>query len=85
MTVQKLISDRSDQALEITFDFLELGWDLSETILEFQDQKLEIVKQSQVVKMDCRLTALCLETFELRALLKAKARKMWALSLIFYR
>ena len=39
MSVQKLISDRSDQALEITFDFLELEWDLSETILEFQEQQ----------------------------------------------
>ena len=75
MSVQKLISDRSDQTLEITFDFLALGRDLSETILEFQRQRLEIVKQSQVVKMDCGLSALCLETFELRALLKAKARK----------
>ena len=75
MSVQKLQSDRSDQKLEITFDFLALARDLSETILEFQRQRLEIVKQSKVVKMNCGLNALCLETFELRALLKAKPRK----------
>ena len=75
MTVQKLKSDRSDQAIELSFNFLELGWDLIETVMEFQEQKLEIVKQSKVVRMDCRLSALCLETFDLKALLKSKARK----------
>ena len=74
MTVQKLKSDRSDQALELSFNFLEIGLDLVETIMEFQEQKLEIIKQSKVVRMDCRLNGLCLNTFDLKALLKSKVK-----------
>ena len=75
MSVQKLQSDRSDLKFEISFDFLALARDLSDAVLEFDRQKLEIVQQSKVVRMNCGLNALCLETFELRALLKAKPRK----------
>ena len=75
MSVQKLQSDRSDLKFEISFDFLALARDLSDAVLEFERQKLEIVQQSKVVRMNCGLNALCLETFELRALLKAKPRK----------
>ena len=75
MTVQKLKSDRSDQAIELSFNFLDIGMDLVGTITEFQEQKLEIIKQSKVVRMDCRLNGLCLNTFDLKALLKAKGKK----------
>ena len=75
MSVQKLQSDRSDLKFEISFDFLALARDLSDAVLEFDRQKLEIVQQSKVVRINCGLKALCLETFELRALLKPKPRK----------
>ena len=75
VTVQKLKSDRSDQSIELSFNFLDIGMDLVGTITEFQEQKLEIIKQSKVVRMDCRLNGLCLNTFDLKALLKAKVKK----------
>ena len=49
--------------------------DLVATIAEFQNQKIEIIQQSKVVRMNCELSGLCINTFDLKALLKSKVKK----------
>ena len=75
ISIQKMKSDKSNLKYEISFDFFALAKDLADAVLEFERQKLEIVHESKVVRFNCGLSALCLETFELRALLKAKPKK----------
>ena len=75
MSIQKMQYEKSNVKYEISFDFFAMAKDIADIVVEFDKQKLEIIQQSQVVKFDCGLNALCLNTFNLRALLKAKPKK----------
>ena len=75
MSIQKMQYENSNVKYEVSFDFFAMAKDIADIVVEFDKQKLEIIQQSQVVKFDCGLNALCLNTFNLRALLKAKPKK----------
>ena len=75
MSVQKMQYEKSNVKYEISFDFFAMAKDIADAVVEFDKQQLEIIHQSQVVRFDCGLNALCLNTFNLRALLKAKPKK----------
>ena len=53
---------------------MEIVKDITSIVLEFGKQEIEIIDQSKVAKFDCDLKALCVNTFSLRALLKAKPK-----------
>ena len=75
MSIQKMQYENSNVKYEVSFDFFAMAKDIADIVVEFDKQQLEIIQQSQVVKFDCGLNALCLNTFNLRALLKAKPKK----------
>ena len=58
MSVQKMISEKSNVKYEISFDFFALAKDIADAVLEFERQQLEIIHQSQVVRFNCGLNAL---------------------------
>ena len=74
MSTQKLKHEKSQAQHELSFDFVEIVKHIASIVLEFEKQEIEIIDQSQVAKFDCELKALCVNTFSLRALLKAKPK-----------
>ena len=75
LSTQQMQYEKSRVKYEVSFDFFEIAKDIAEIVMEFEEQQIEIIHQSQVAKFDCGLNALCLNTFSLRALLKAKPKK----------
>ena len=77
MSTQQMQYEKSRAQYEVSFDFFEIAKDIADIVMEFDKQEIEIIHQSQVARFDCGLNALCLNTFSLRALLKAKPKKTW--------
>ena len=75
MSTQKMKHEKSQAQHEVSFDFFEIAKDIADIVLEFEKQEIEIIDQSQVARFSCELKALCLNTFSLRALLKAKPKQ----------
>ena len=74
MSTQKLKHEKSQAQDELSFDFMEIVKDIASIVLEFEKQEIEIIDQSRVARFSCELKALCINTFSLRALLKAKPK-----------
>ena len=74
MSTQKLKHEKSQAQHELSFDFMEMVKDITSIVLEFEKQEIVIIDQSQVARFSCDLKALCINTFNLRALLKAKPK-----------
>ena len=74
MSTQKLKHEKSQAQHELSFDFMEIVKDIASIVLEFEKQEIVIIDQSQVARFSCDLKALCINTFNLRALLKAKPK-----------
>ena len=51
---------------------LNIGFDLAATVVEFQRQKMNLSGQKELIRMDCRLVGLCVNTFDLKALLRTE-------------
>merc|ERR1711873_20204 len=75
MSTQKMKHEKSQAQHDVSFDFFEIAKDIADIVLEFEKQEIEIIDQSQVARFNCELKALCLNTFSLRALLKAKPKQ----------
>ena len=75
LSTQQMQYEKSRAQYEVSFDFFEIAKDIADIVMEFDKQEIEIIHQSQVARFDCGLNALCLNTFSLRALLKAKPKK----------
>merc|ERR1711873_255860 len=75
MSTQKMKHEKSQAQHDVSFDFFEIAKDIADIVLEFEKQDIEIIDQSQVARFSCELKALCLNTFSLRALLKAKPKQ----------
>ena len=71
-TVQRLKYERTDLNTRLSYNLLDIGFDLASTIIEFQRQKLDLSDQKEVIRMDCRLIGLCVNTFDLKSIQKAK-------------
>ena len=74
MSTQKLKHEKSQAQHELSFDFMEIVKDIASIVLEFEKQEIEIIDQSQVARFSCELQALCINTFSLKGLLKAKPK-----------
>ena len=74
MSTQKLKHEKSQAIHELSFDFMEIVKDIASIVLEFGKQEIEIIDQSQVARFSCELQALCINTFSLKGLLKAKPK-----------
>ena len=74
MSTQQMQYEKSRAQYEVSFDFFEIAKDIADIVMEFEKQEIEIIDQSQVARFDCGLNALCINTFSLRALLKAKPK-----------
>ena len=75
MSTQQMQYEKSRAQYEVSFDFFEIAKDIADIVREFEKQEIEIIDQSQVARFDCGLNALCINTFSLRALLKAKPKR----------
>ena len=75
MSTQKMKHEKSQAQHEVSFDFVAIAKDITDIVLEFEKQEIEIIDQSKVAVFNCELKALCLNTFSLRALLKAKPKQ----------
>ena len=47
MSVQKMISEKSNVKYEISFDFFAMAKDIADAVLEFEKQQLEIIHQTR--------------------------------------
>ena len=74
MSTQKLKLEKFQSLHELSFDFVEIVKDITNIVLEFGKQEIQIIEQSKVAMFDCELKALCINTFSLKALLKAQPK-----------
>ena len=65
-TVQRMKFDRSDLSIQLSYNLLSIGMDLAATVIELQRQKIDLIQQKKVVRMDCQLSGLCINTFDLK-------------------
>merc|ERR1711923_197337 len=74
MSTQKLKLEKFQSLHELSFDFVEIVKDMASIVLEFMKQEIQVIEQSKVAMFDCELKALCINTFSLKALLKAQPK-----------
>ena len=74
ISTQKLKLEKFQSLHELSFDFVESVKDIASIVLEFGKQEIQIIDQSKVAMFDCELKALCINTFSLKALLKAQPK-----------
>ena len=70
--VEKMKFEKTYPVTRLSLNMMNIGYDIANTILELQRQKLELHGQKKLVKKDCRLSALCINTFSLKSVLQSK-------------
>ena len=66
------LENNRDLISRISFDMERIGWDLASTITEIQQQRIKFHGKRDLVALSCRQSALCLNTFSLKSVLKTK-------------
>ena len=51
-TVQRIQYDQSDLSIQLSYNLLDIGMDLAATVIEFQKQKIELIQQKNIVRID---------------------------------
>ena len=67
-----MIFERTDFVTRLSFNMQTIGYDLAMTIMEVERQRLGVHGKKNLVKRDCRLAALCINTFSLKSVLQSK-------------